>query len=93
MYEQADVVVCVRPPDAAPLRKGQLLLGLLQPLLDPGLARALAEAGVTAVSLDGLPRTLSRAQSMDALTSQANVAGYKAARARRRPRTAATSRC
>ena len=79
VYEQADVVVCVRPPDAAPLRKGQLLLGLLQPLLDPGLARALAEAGVTAVSLDGLPRTLSRAQSMDALTSQANVAGYKAA--------------
>ena len=79
VYEQADVVVCVRPPDAAPLRKGQLLLGLLQPLLDPGLARALAGAGVTAVSLDGLPRTLSRAQSMDALTSQANVAGYKAA--------------
>ena len=79
VYEQADVVVCVRPPDAAPLRKGQLLLGLLQPLLDPGLARALAEAGVIAVSLDGLPRTLSRAQSMDALTSQANVAGYKAA--------------
>ena len=63
----------------ARLRAGQLLVGLLQPLLDPGLARALAEAGVTAVSLDGLPRTLSRAQSMDALTSQANVAGYKAA--------------
>ena len=84
VYEQADVVVCVRPPDAAPLRTGQLLLGLLQPLLDPGLARTLAEAGVTAVSLDGLPRTLSRAQSMDVLTSQANVAGYKAAAARRR---------
>ncbi len=79
LYERADVVVCVHPPDPAPLRKGQLLLGLLQPLLDPGLARALAEAGVTAISLDGLPRTLSRAQSMDALTSQANVAGYKAA--------------
>ena len=79
VYEQADVVGCVGPPDPAPRRKGQLLLGLLQPLLDPGLARALAEAGVIAVSLDGLPRTLSRAQSMDALTSQANVAGYKAA--------------
>jgi H+-translocating NAD(P) transhydrogenase subunit alpha len=79
VYEQADIVVCVRPPDPAPLREGQLLLGLLQPLLEPGLARALAEAKVTAVSLDGLPRTLSRAQSMDALTSQANVAGYKAA--------------
>ena len=79
VYERADVVVCVRPPDPAPLRDGQLLLGLLQPLLDPALARALADAKVTAVSLDGLPRTLSRAQSMDALTSQANVAGYKAA--------------
>ena len=79
MYEQADVVVCIRPPNPARLREGQLLVGLLQPLLDPGLARVLAEAKVTAVSLDGLPRTLSRAQSMDALTSQANVAGYKAA--------------
>ena len=79
VYERADVVVCVRAPDPAPLREGQLLVGLLQPLLDPALARALADAKVTAVSLDGLPRTLSRAQSMDALTSQANVAGYKAA--------------
>ena len=79
VYERADVVVCVRPPDPARLREGQLLVGLLQPLLDPALARALADAKVTAVSLDGLPRTLSRAQSMDALTSQANVAGYKAA--------------
>jgi NAD(P) transhydrogenase subunit alpha len=79
VYERADVVVCVRPPDPAPLREGQLLVGLLQPLLDPALARALADAKVTAVSLDGLPRTLSRAQSMDALSSQANVAGYKAA--------------
>jgi NAD(P) transhydrogenase subunit alpha len=79
VYERADVVVCVRLPDAAPLREGQLLVGLLQPLLDPALARALADAKVTAVSLDGLPRTLSRAQSMDALSSQANVAGYKAA--------------
>jgi proton-translocating NAD(P)+ transhydrogenase subunit alpha len=79
LYERADVVVCVHPPEGAPLRAGQLLLGLLQPLLQPALARRLAEAKVSAVSLDGLPRTLSRAQSMDALTSQANVAGYKAA--------------
>jgi NAD(P) transhydrogenase subunit alpha len=79
LYERADVVVCVHPPEGAPLRAGQLLVGLLQPLLDPALARRLAEAKVSAVSLDGLPRTLSRAQSMDVLTSQANVAGYKAA--------------
>jgi NAD(P) transhydrogenase subunit alpha len=52
---------------------------MLSPLTDPELARDLAAAGVTAVSLDGLPRTLSRAQPMDALSSQANIAGYKAA--------------
>ena len=51
---------------------------MLSPLVTPELARQLAEKGVTAVSLDGLPRTLSRAQGMDALSSQANVAGYKA---------------
>ena len=51
---------------------------MLSPLTNPELAHELAEQGVTAVSLDGLPRTLSRAQPMDALSSQANVAGYKA---------------
>jgi H+-translocating NAD(P) transhydrogenase subunit alpha len=75
----SDVVACVRPHvGAASLRAGQVLLGLLQPLLDPRSMQRLAEAGVTAVSFDTLPRTVSRAQSMDALTSQANVAGYKA---------------
>jgi NAD(P) transhydrogenase subunit alpha len=52
---------------------------MLAPLPDPGFARRLAEAGVTAISLDLIPRTLPRAQPMDALTSQANIAGYKAA--------------
>jgi NAD(P) transhydrogenase subunit alpha len=52
---------------------------MLNPLADPAPVAALAARGVTAISLDGLPRTLPRAQSMDALTSQANVAGYKAA--------------
>ncbi len=52
---------------------------MLAPLTDPDLAQALAARNVTAISLDGLPRTLSRAQPMDALSSQANVAGYKAA--------------
>ena len=60
------------------LRAGQAVFGLLAPLIHPELAQALADQGVTAVSLDGLPRTLSRAQPMDALSSQANVAGYKA---------------
>ncbi len=67
------------PPELiARLRAGQAVIGMLRPLVQPELARQLAKAGVTAISLDGLPRTVSRAQSMDALTSQANVAGYKA---------------
>ena len=78
----ADAIVTVGKPDAgllAGLRAGQAVFGMLAPLTDPGLAADLAARGVTAVSLDGLPRTLSRAQQMDALTSQSNVAGYKAA--------------
>jgi NAD(P) transhydrogenase subunit alpha len=76
----SDVVVCLRPPTALrTLRAGQVLVGVLQPLLDPRPVARLAAAGVTAVSFDTLPRTISRAQPMDALTSQSNVAGYKAA--------------
>jgi NAD(P) transhydrogenase subunit alpha len=81
LYATADVILTVtRPGEAAQkgLRAGQALFGMLSPLVSPELAIQLAEKGVTAVSLDGLPRTLSRAQSMDALSSQANVAGYKA---------------
>ncbi len=79
VYDRADVLACVSPAHDAALHSGQVLLGLLQPLARPDLIGDLALAGVTAVSLDQLPRTLSRAQSMDALTSQASVAGYKAA--------------
>lgn len=81
LYAQADVILRVQKPsqeEAARLRSGQTVIGLLQPLLDPGLMRQLAEAGVTAISLDAIPRTLSRAQGMDVLSSQANVGGYKA---------------
>ena len=81
LYDQADVILTVtRPglPAVSRLRAGQAVFGLLAPLIHPELAQALADQGVTAVSLDGLPRTLSRAQPMDALSSQANVAGYKA---------------
>lgn len=77
----AGVLAGLGAPDPdliARLRAGQAVIGLLRPLAQPELAGQLAEAGVTAISLDGLPRTVSRAQSMDALTSQANVAGYKA---------------
>ena len=64
--------------EVSSLRSGQVVVGLLSPLLDPALMQSLASAGVTAVSLDAIPRTLSRAQTMDALSSQANVGGYKA---------------
>ena len=81
LYGQADVVLRVQKPSAAEvgkLRSGQAVIGLLQPLIDPQTAQAMAEKGVTAISLDAIPRTLSRAQTMDALSSQANVGGYKA---------------
>ena len=81
LYKSADVVLRVQKPsddETRRLRKGQAVIGLLQPLLDPKLMATLADAGVTAISLDAIPRTLSRAQTMDALSSQANVGGYKA---------------
>jgi H+-translocating NAD(P) transhydrogenase subunit alpha len=81
LYERAGVLLCVNAPgpeSLALLREGQALLGLLEPRGNAALAAGWAERGVTAVSLDLLPRTLSRAQTMDALTSQANIAGYRA---------------
>ena len=81
IYRTADVILTVTRPSAAAvseLRPGQAVIGMLAPLTDPEFAAALAARGVTAISLDGLPRTLSRAQPMDALSSQSNVAGYKA---------------
>jgi NAD(P) transhydrogenase subunit alpha len=81
LFKTAEVILTITKPSATAvdkLKPGQAVIGMLAPLIDPGLAAALAAKGVTAVSLDGLPRTLSRAQPMDALTSQANVAGYKA---------------
>ncbi len=81
LYRDADAVLRVAKPSAAEvgrLRQGQAVLGLLSPLIDPATAKALADRGVTAISLDAIPRTLSRAQTMDALSSQANVGGYKA---------------
>jgi NAD(P) transhydrogenase subunit alpha len=74
---QADVLVCVSAPGGEP-RPGQLVLGLLEPLTRPARMAAWARQGVTAVSLDLLPRTLPRAQAMDVLSSQASVTGYKA---------------
>jgi NAD(P) transhydrogenase subunit alpha len=81
LYRQSDVILRVQKPTDSEIKvmhAGQAVLGLLQPLIDPKTSGALAKQGVTAISLDAIPRTLSRAQSMDALSSQANVGGYKA---------------
>ncbi len=81
LYAQADAILRVAKPsdsEVKVMRAGQAVIGFLSPLIDPGTAKALAAQGVTAISLDAIPRTLSRAQTMDALSSQANVGGYKA---------------
>ena len=83
LFSTADVLVYVHGSDAgrtdlALLRDGQVVIGLLNPLGAPGAASELAEEGVTAFALELVPR-ISRAQPMDALSSMATVAGYKAA--------------
>jgi NAD(P) transhydrogenase subunit alpha len=75
-----EIVAKVAPPDAAEiarLRHGAVLVGFLAPLTAPETVAALRGAGVTAFAMESIPR-ISRAQVMDALSSQANVAGYKA---------------
>ena len=79
----ARMLVHINPPSiAAPdelagLQRGAVLVSFLNPLGDPALVRRLAESGITAISMELVPR-ITRAQSMDALSSQATVAGYKA---------------
>ena len=76
----SDVVVKVSAPTAeesALLRSDGVLIGFLQPLTNGDGIRAIAETGVTSFALEAVPR-ISRAQSMDALSSQANIAGYRA---------------
>lgn len=80
VYRTADIIVTVGPPpETAPLRSGQIVIGLLRPWERLDAVRTWAEKGVTTITLDYLPRTLSRAQVMDALTSQASISGYRAA--------------
>ena len=76
----ADVVLRVQAPadaEIGAMRKGAVAIGFLQPATNAAAVRALAARGVTAFSLEMVPR-ISRAQSMDALSSQASLAGYKA---------------
>jgi proton-translocating NAD(P)+ transhydrogenase subunit alpha len=77
---EADAVLKVQAPSAAEvdlIKKGAVLISFLQPATQGDVVRALAKRGVTAFSLELVPR-ISRAQSMDALSSQASAAGYKA---------------
>ncbi len=78
---RSDIVVTIAPPDPEQIRalgSGSILIGFLAPLTSPTTTRALAEAKATAFAMEAIPR-ISRAQSMDALSSQSNVAGYRSA--------------
>ena len=80
LYGQADIVLKVQKPALAEverLREGSVLVSFLQALTSPDLVRQLAVRRITSFGMEGIPR-ISRAQKMDALSSQANIAGYKA---------------
>jgi NAD(P) transhydrogenase subunit alpha len=81
LWQRADIVFKVRPPSAeevARMHAGQTLIGFIWPAQHPELMQQLAAQKVTVLAMDCLPRTLSRAQKMDALTSMAGVSGYRA---------------
>jgi NAD(P) transhydrogenase subunit alpha len=80
VVRDADVVLRVRRPNAAELsgyKRGALVLGIMDPFGNEAAVRAMAEAGVVAFAMELMPR-ITRAQSMDVLSSQANLAGYRA---------------
>jgi len=80
VYEQCDIVLKVRAPEGDEvglLRSGQTLISFIWPAQNPDLLKTLTERGVTALAMDSVPR-ISRAQKMDALSSMANIAGYRA---------------
>ena len=78
-WREADLVLCVQTPTSEALsrmKRGALLVGLLSPYSNESLKNSLTTVGLSAMALELLPR-ISRAQSADALSSQANIAGYK----------------
>ncbi len=81
LFAAADILFKVRAPtsdEVSLMRAGQTLISFIWPAQNPDLMQQLAAKGVTVLAIDALPRTLSRAQKMDALTSQAGVTGYRA---------------
>src|SRR5689334_22656449 len=81
LWARSDIVFKVRPPTAAEvgmLREGATLIGFVWPAQNPELMQQLAARRATVLAIDSLPRQLSRAQKMDALTSMAGISGYRA---------------
>jgi H+-translocating NAD(P) transhydrogenase subunit alpha len=81
IWSRADIVFKVRPPspdEVRLLRPGATLIGFVWPAQNPDLMQQLAARNVTVLAIDSLPRQLSRAQKMDALTSMAGISGYRA---------------
>ena len=81
LWSTSDLVFKVRPPspeEVALMREGSALIGFVWPAQHPELMQQLAAKNATVLAIDCLPRTLSRAQKMDALTSTAGVSGYRA---------------
>ena len=77
IFEKADIILSINAPSEAANKNPKILLGIYQPLFNPQQIKTWAGASHTVFSMDMLPRT-TRAQSMDVLSSQANIAGYKA---------------
>ena len=83
LFAKADIVFKVRPPSAdevALLREGAVLIGFVWPAQHPELMQQLAARKATVLAIDSLPRQLSRAQKMDALTSMAGISGLPQSR-------------
>ena len=81
IWSTADIVFKVRPPtpeEVALMREGQTLIGFVWPAQNPELMQQLQARRATVLAIDCLPRQLSRAQKMDALTSMAGITGYRA---------------
>jgi NAD(P) transhydrogenase subunit alpha len=81
LYAAADMIFKVRPPttdEVALMKPGTTLIGFVWPAQNPDLMKQLADRRLTVLAIDSLPRQLSRAQKMDALTSMASISGYRA---------------
>jgi len=86
LYRKSDIILKVRPPGFHPdlsmeeielFQKGQILISFIQPAQNQEMVKELAQKGISVLAMDSIPR-ISRAQKMDALSSMANIAGYRA---------------